>query len=97
MNLCEAEIGHEIRIEKINLSAPLKKYAECRGIFEGNGLKILCRHRGRAIVSVNGGVFVLPPHFCENIEVAFLRMAEGEDFEQKGGENGKKFIKKMLK
>ncbi len=69
MRLSEVWIGAKMVIERVDLAQNLREYAESRGIFAGNEIRVLLRSCGRAMVQIDGCVFILPRMFCEKIEV----------------------------
>ncbi len=72
MDLLDAKIGERLVIKKINLPPKLTDYAESRGVFVGNILRILRRSKSRVLVEIDQSVFVLPPIFTRAIEVQIL-------------------------
>jgi len=72
MDLLDAKIGERLVIKKINLLPKLTDYAESRGVFVGNILRILRRSKSRVLVEIDQSVFVLPPIFTRAIEVQIL-------------------------
>ncbi len=72
MNLLEVSLGVWAEIVRVDLESELRDFAESRGVFVGNVLRIVRRYKSRVLAEINQSVFLLPSLFAKNIEVKIL-------------------------
>lgn len=72
MKLLEVNSGEQVVITRVKLDSNLIDYAESRGVFVGNILRILLRYKSQVLVELDQSVFLLPPKISDKIEVKKL-------------------------
>lgn len=69
MKLSQAKVGECVVVKRIDLPSELVCYAESRGLYVGNILRILDCYKSRVLVEVDQSVFMLPQIWGHNVEV----------------------------
>lgn len=72
MNLSSAKSGVSAEIVGVDLRDELRGYAESRGLFVGNILRIVRCYKSRVLAEIDQSVFLLPPQLADKIEVKLL-------------------------